>query len=84
MEDSMSGKCLELLKEVAPLVRRVALLSNPATAPYFEYYLSALKSIGPSFSVEAVAAPVHTGSELEAVVAAQAREPNSRHDRDDG
>jgi putative ABC transport system substrate-binding protein len=77
MEGSMSGKWLELLKEVAPHVRRVALLFNPATAPYFEYYLSALKSVAPSFGVEAVAAPVHTGSELEAVVAAQARELNS-------
>ena len=33
MEDSMSGKWLELLKEVAPHVRSVAILFNPATAP---------------------------------------------------
>src|SRR5436309_2324549 len=34
MEDSMSGKWLELLKEVAPRTAKVALLFNPATAPY--------------------------------------------------
>jgi ABC transporter substrate binding protein len=33
MEDSMVGKWLELLKEIAPRVNRVAFLFNPATAP---------------------------------------------------
>jgi putative ABC transport system substrate-binding protein len=34
MEPSMGGKWLELLKEIAPQLRRVAFLFNPATAPY--------------------------------------------------
>ena len=33
----MAGKWLELLKEIAPRVARVALLFNPVTAPYAEY-----------------------------------------------
>ena len=33
MEDSMSGKWLDLLREIAPHVRSVAILFNPATAP---------------------------------------------------
>ena len=37
MEPTMAGKWLELLKEIAPSVARVALLFNPATAPYAEY-----------------------------------------------
>jgi putative ABC transport system substrate-binding protein len=74
MEDSMSGKWLELLKEVAPRTARVALLFNPATAPYFDYYLNALKVAAPSFAVVAVAAPVNDRSELETVIAAQAQE----------
>jgi putative tryptophan/tyrosine transport system substrate-binding protein len=40
IEGSMSGKWLELLREMVPHVHRVAFLFNPATAPYFEYYLS--------------------------------------------
>jgi putative ABC transport system substrate-binding protein len=38
MEPTMAGKWLELLKEIAPRVTRVAILFNPATAPYAEYY----------------------------------------------
>ena len=74
MEDSMSGKWLELLKEVAPHTGRVALLFNPTTAPYFDYYLDALKIAAPSFAVVAVAAPVTDRSELATVIAAHARE----------
>jgi putative ABC transport system substrate-binding protein len=77
MEDSMSGKWLQLLKEVAPRTRKVAFLFNPKTAPYFHYYLSYLKTAAPAFGVEAVSAPVNERSELEAVVAAHAREADS-------
>jgi len=76
-EPTMSGKWLELLKEIAPRVARVAFLFNPATAPYAEYYLSPFKAAAASFAVKAIAAPIHDKFELESVVAAQAREPNS-------
>jgi putative tryptophan/tyrosine transport system substrate-binding protein len=36
MEGSMAGKWLELLKEVAPRIARVAFLFNPTTAPFAE------------------------------------------------
>jgi putative tryptophan/tyrosine transport system substrate-binding protein len=74
MEDSMSGKWLELLKEVAPHTGRVAFLFNPTTAPYFNYYLNALKVAAPSFAAVAIAAPVNDRSELGTVIAAHARE----------
>jgi putative ABC transport system substrate-binding protein len=73
----MAGKWLELLKEIAPRVRRVVFLFNPTTAPYAEYYLNPFKAAAASFAVEAIAAPVHDQPELESVVAAQAREPNT-------
>jgi putative ABC transport system substrate-binding protein len=76
MEGSLAGKWLELLKEIAPRVARVAFLFNPATATYAEYYLTPFKAAAASFGVEAIAAPVHNTSELESVVAAQARDPN--------
>jgi putative ABC transport system substrate-binding protein len=76
MEGLMAGKWLELLKEIAPRVNRVALLFNPATAPYAENFLKPFKDAAASFAVEAIAAPVHDTSELEAVVTAQARAPN--------
>jgi putative tryptophan/tyrosine transport system substrate-binding protein len=77
LEPTMSGKWLELLKQVAPRVTRVAFLFNAATAPYAGLYLNPFKAAAASFAVEAIAAPVRDRSELESVVAAQAREPNS-------
>ena len=76
MEPTMAGKWLELLKEIAPRVARVAMLFNPATAPYAEYWLNPFKAAAASFAVQAIVAPVHDTSELESVIAAQAREPN--------
>jgi putative tryptophan/tyrosine transport system substrate-binding protein len=76
IEGSLGAKWLELLKEIAPRVARVALLFNPATATYAEYYLNPFKAAAASFGVEAIDAPVHDWSEFESVVAVQAREPN--------
>ena len=73
----MSGKWLELLKEMVPPVNRVAFLFNPATAPYFEYYLKPFRDAAQSLGVEAIAAPVHDRAELESVITAQAQQPNS-------
>ena len=77
IEGSMSGKWLELLKEIAPRVNRVAFLFNPATAPYFEYYLKPFRAAAQSFAVESIAAPVHDRAELESVITTQAQQPNS-------
>ena len=77
-EQTMTGKWLELLKYVAPHVARVAMLFNPVSAAAFaEYWLIPFKAAAPSFGVEAIAAPVRGRSELEPVIAAQAREPNT-------
>jgi len=76
IELTMASKWLELLKEVAPRVTRVAFLFNPATAPYAESYLGPFRAAAASFAVEAVAASVHNTSELESAIAAQARTPN--------
>jgi len=73
---TMAGKWLELLKEIAPHATRVTFLFNPATATYFEYWLNPFKAAAISFAVEAIAAPVRDRSELESVIAEQARAPN--------
>jgi putative ABC transport system substrate-binding protein len=76
MEPTTAGKWLGLLKEIAPRVNRAALLFNPKTAPYVEYYLSPFKAASGSFGMEAIAAPVRDTAELDSVIAAQARELN--------
>src|SRR5262252_2086379 len=75
-DDALGGKWLELLKEIAPRIARVAILFNPAAATYAEFWLNSFKAAAASFAVEAIVAPVRDLSELESVVAAQAREPN--------
>jgi putative ABC transport system substrate-binding protein len=59
-----------LLREIAPRVARIALLFNPATAPFFEYYLQSFNAAAASFGMEAITAPVLDMSGLESVVAA--------------
>jgi putative tryptophan/tyrosine transport system substrate-binding protein len=76
-EPAMTSKWLEFLKEIAPHVSRVAFLFNPAATPYRDIYLNPFKAAAPNFAVQAIPTPVHSPSELETVIAAQAREPNS-------
>jgi putative tryptophan/tyrosine transport system substrate-binding protein len=76
MEPTMAGKWVELLKEIAPRVTKCALLFNPKTAPYAEYFLDPFKGAAASFAVEAIVARVRDAAELETTIAAQAREPN--------
>ncbi len=76
-EPTQAGKWVELLKEIAPRVARVAMLFNPASANYSEFWLNPFKAAAAVLAVEAISAPVRDESELETVIAAQAREPNS-------
>ena len=72
----MAAKWLELLKEIAPRTARVAMLFNPVTAPYAEYWLNPFKDAAASFAVQATVAPIHDTSELESAIAAQGSKPN--------
>jgi putative ABC transport system substrate-binding protein len=76
VDPQMGGKWLDVLKEIAPRVTRVAFLFNPATVPYSELYLNSFKTAAASFGVETIVASVHDATMLESVIAAQAREPN--------
>jgi putative tryptophan/tyrosine transport system substrate-binding protein len=77
MEPMIVSKWLELLKEIAPGVDRAAFLFNPATTPYRDIYLNPFKAAAATFALEATAAPVQNTSELESIIAAQARGLNS-------
>jgi putative tryptophan/tyrosine transport system substrate-binding protein len=75
VEGSMGSKWLELLKQVAPRTTRVAVLFNPDTAPYAEYYLHPLETAATSLVVKPMRAPVRTSTEIEDVLGRLAREP---------
>src|SRR5262249_4058491 len=76
VESSIVGKWLELLKEIAPRVNRVAFLFQPAAAPYAQYYLDVFKAAAPSLGIAAIPAPINKTSEIEPVIAEQARDQN--------
>ena len=67
---SMSGKWLELLRDIAPSTARVAFLLNPATAPYAPIYLDTFKSAAAALKVEGIAGPVHDTSEIKSTISA--------------
>jgi putative ABC transport system substrate-binding protein len=71
----MMGKWLQLLKEVAPTVTRVAVIFNPATAPAVTFFNSAIEAAAPSFGMAITLAPVHDDAAIEEAIAAEAREP---------
>src|SRR6476646_1212048 len=77
LDPNMVGKWLELLKEIAPHVTRVAAVYRPQTAPYFEIYLRPFKIAAQSLGMEAIVTPVSDMAGFESVCAAEASQPNS-------
>jgi len=69
---SMIGKWFELLKEIAPYLKRMALLFDPETDPYAPGNVRAFETAAPSSAVEPIAAPVHGSTEIEHAIAALA------------
>jgi putative ABC transport system substrate-binding protein len=75
IEATMGGKWLELLKEIAPRLRRVAIMFNPDTAAGGgAYYLGPFEAAARSLAVEPTQARVHGDAEIEAAIAALGRE----------
>jgi ABC-type uncharacterized transport system substrate-binding protein len=75
-EFGMSAKWLELLKEIAPGIKRVAVLRDAALALGMGQ-LGAIQSVAPSFGVELRPIGVADANEIERGITAFARDPNS-------
>ena len=74
-EYSMSGKWLELLKEIAPSVTRAAVLRDPAVASGIGQF-GAVQIVAPSFGVELIPVDVRDIGEIERAVGAFASRSN--------
>ena len=75
IEGSLAGKWLGLLNEIAPSLKRVAMMFNPETAPQSDYYLRPLESAARSLGVEPIVARVRNDADIEESIAALGREP---------
>jgi putative ABC transport system substrate-binding protein len=74
-EETIAGKLLQLLTEIAPGVKRAAIMFNPDTAPYVRsYYLPVFETTARLLSVVPIVAPVHSDAEIETVITALGRE----------
>src|SRR6266536_2743434 len=77
-EAGIGGKWVELLKELAPSLKRVAMLFNPETAPgRGSHYLPSFEAAARSHKVEPITAPVRSDAEIEPAIASLGREPGS-------
>ncbi len=74
-EYSMGGKWLELLKQIAPGVTRVAVLRDPTQGSATGQF-GAIQTVAPSLGVEAIPVNLRDVSEIERAVATVARSGN--------
>jgi putative ABC transport system substrate-binding protein len=76
LEPTMGGKWLELLKEIAPSVKRVAIIFNPNTAPGGgSYFLPSFEAAARSLDVVPLTVPVHSEAEIETAITMLAQQP---------
>jgi putative ABC transport system substrate-binding protein len=75
-EATLGGKWLELLSEIAPGLKRAAIMFNPDTAPV-SAHVPSLETAARSLTVAVITAPVHSEVEIETAIIALGREPGS-------
>jgi putative ABC transport system substrate-binding protein len=73
-EATLGGKWLELLSEIAPGLKRAAIMFNPDTAPA-STFMPSFETAARSLKIEAITAPVHSDAEIETAIIAIGREP---------
>jgi putative tryptophan/tyrosine transport system substrate-binding protein len=75
VEPSMGAKWVELLKDIAPHVTRIALVFNPDASPQSRFFYQSMETIASKLKVQAVMAPVRVTGDIEQAMATIAREP---------
>jgi putative ABC transport system substrate-binding protein len=74
LEAPLGGKWLELLSEIAPGLKRAAIMFNPDTA-VASAYMPSFETAARSLKVAPIIAPVHSDGEIETAILALGREP---------
>jgi putative tryptophan/tyrosine transport system substrate-binding protein len=68
LEPSLGGKWIELLKEIAPNVTRVAIIFNPQAAPAAIVMSRSADEAAEKLAIELVRSPVHDPAEIESAI----------------
>jgi putative ABC transport system substrate-binding protein len=76
LEASLGGKWLELLSEIAPGLKRAAIMFNPDAA-VASTYMPSLETAARSLKIVPIIAPVHGDAEIETAIIALGREPGA-------
>src|SRR5262249_10575605 len=74
-EFSIAGKWADLLKQMVPSLKRVAVVFNPDT-PQSKFYLNAVGAAASTLDLELLTTPLHNAAEIEPTIANFARQPN--------
>jgi putative ABC transport system substrate-binding protein len=77
IEASLSGKWIEIIKEIVPRVTHIAFLFNPDTAPYFAFYQQPFDTAARSNGIEPIATPIHTAADIERVFESLSGRPDT-------
>jgi putative ABC transport system substrate-binding protein len=75
LEPTLGGKWLELLSEIAPGLKRAAIMFNPDIAAASVYYMPSLEAAARSLKIALINAPVHSDVEIETAISGFGREP---------
>src|SRR6516165_6273531 len=73
LEASLGGKWLELLSEIAPGLKRAAIMFNPDTSPR-SIYVPSFEAAARSLKIEPIISHIHSDVEIEAAIIALGRE----------
>jgi putative tryptophan/tyrosine transport system substrate-binding protein len=75
MEPSVGAKWLDLLKEIAPRVTRIAFIFNPDASPYSQLWYRSIETAASKFSVETASVGVRDLAGIEEVMTRLGNEP---------
>jgi putative ABC transport system substrate-binding protein len=73
----MSGKWLEVLKEIAPNIQRVAVLQDPVTGGSSIGQFAAIAAVAPSFGVDLSSLTLQDDQQIEQAITAFGRSSNA-------
>lgn len=68
VDSPMTSKWLELIVEIAPKTRQVALIYNPNTASFYQDFLRTFDAAAPKFNVHGIATPVTDADGIERTI----------------